>query len=228
MELRREIEFYLSLIDEEVFRGVDLPEKEESSPMVLTTADVTPVANIPGTTDVPKVQPILNPMPEKKIPKYARWENVLHPSWPVLATGVIPKLATMLKLRRRTRQLTQTKPIILPLCLSKAPLLPASPPPARALALKQLPTLPGGFTRVIAYQKTPEVMEVGWETPMGSMFIGLVSTPGISSVSASHVVKDDMMGLVYMNAVTTSVGRVILGKSDLNEGPIIEDITDQL
>ena len=40
------------------------------------------------------------------------------------------------------QQLTRTIPISPPLCLSKAPLLPASPPPARALALKWPPTLP--------------------------------------------------------------------------------------
>ena len=34
IELRREIEFYLSFMDEEVFRGMDLPKKEESGPMV--------------------------------------------------------------------------------------------------------------------------------------------------------------------------------------------------
>ena len=70
-------------------------------------------------------------------------------------------------------------------------------------------------------------MEVGWEMPMGSMSIGLVLTPSISSVSLSHVVKDDTMGLVYMDTMTTSIGRVILGRSDLSKGPVIEDITDQ-
>ena len=109
----------------------------------------------------------------------------------------------------------------------KAPSLPASPPPVRALALRWPPTLPQGFARVMVCLKTPEVIEVGQETPMGSMSIGLVLTQGISSVSLSHVVKDNTMGLVYMDTVTTSIGRVILGRSDLNEGPIIEDITDQ-
>ena len=126
------------------------------------------------------------------------------------------QIATMAKSKGRTRQLTQTIPIIPPLCLSKAPLLPAPPPPAKALALKQLPTLPQGFTGVMACLKTPEVMEVGRETPVGSMSIGLVSTPSISSVSSSHVVQDDMMGLVYMDTVTTSVGRVILGRLGSN------------
>ena len=227
IELRREIKFYLSFMDEEVFRGVDLPKKEESSPMVPTIADVTPVASIPGTIDVPEVQPIPSPMPVRKTPKYARWEKILHPSWLVLATGEIPEPATMWKSKGRIRQLTRTIPIILPLCLSKAPSPLASPPPARALELKWLPTLPQGFTRVMACLKTPEVVEVGWEMPMGSMSIGLVLTPGISSVSSSHVVQDDTMGLVYMDTVTTSIGRVILGRSGSNEGPIIEDITDQ-
>ena len=105
MELRREIKFYLSFTDEEVFRGVDLPKKEESSPMVPTTTNVTPVANIPGTTDVPEAQPILKAMLEKKAPMYAEWEKVLHPSWLVLATREIPKPATMPKSKGRTQQL---------------------------------------------------------------------------------------------------------------------------
>ena len=142
MELRRGINFYLSFTDEEVFRGMDLPEKEESGPMVPATADITPVANIAGTTKVPEVQPILKPMPEKKAPMYAGWEKVLHPSWLVLAAGEIPKPATMPKSKGRTRQLIRTIPIILPLCLLKVPLPPASPPPARALVLRQPPTLP--------------------------------------------------------------------------------------
>ena len=227
IELRREIKFYLSFMDEEVFRGIDLPKKEESGPMVPAIADVTPVANIHGAIDVPEAQPIPSPMPVKKIPKYAGWEKILHPSQPVLAAGEIPKPATMLKLKGRIRQLTWTIPIILPLCLPRAPSPLASSPPGRALALKQLPMLPWGFTGVMACLKTPEVVEVGQKMPMGSMSIGLVLTPSISSVSSSHVVQDDTMGLVYMDTVTTSIGRVVLGRSGSNEGPIIEDITDR-
>ena len=208
-------------------RGVDLPRKEESGPMVPATADVTPVANISGATDVPEVQPIPKPMLEKKAPMYARWEKVLHPSQLVLAAGEIPKPAVMLKLKGKTQQLVWTISISPPLCLLKAPLLPASPPPARALALRWLPTPPSSYARVTACLKTPEVMQVGQETPMGSMSIGLVLTPSISGVSSSHMVKDDMAGLVYMDTMTTSIGRVILCRSDSNKGPVIEDITDQ-
>ena len=101
MELRREVEFYLSFTDKEVFRGVDLPKKEESCPMVPATTNVTTTADIPGTTNVPEAQPEPIPMPEKKAPKYARWEKVLHPSQPVLAAREIPQPSTMLKTRGR-------------------------------------------------------------------------------------------------------------------------------
>ena len=60
--------------------------------------------------------------------------------------------------------------------------------------------------------------------------IGLVATPGISSVSATWVMKDDETGLVYMDTVTTSVGRVVLSADPISssDGPVIEDITEQL
>ena len=75
LELRKEVKFYLSFTDEEVFRGVPLPEEEEDSPMVSATASITTIAGIPGTTDVPEAQPVLKAMPEEKAPKFARWEK---------------------------------------------------------------------------------------------------------------------------------------------------------
>ena len=74
-------------------------------------------------------------------------------------------------------------------------------------------------------------MEVDQEAPMGTLSIGLVMTPGISSISSSHVVTDDAMGLTYVDTVTTSIGRIILCGPDPNAtstGPTIEDITCQV
>ena len=45
-ELRREVGFYLSFTDEEVFQGVDLPKEEGSKPSAPTTA----ATDAPGTT----------------------------------------------------------------------------------------------------------------------------------------------------------------------------------
>ena len=75
----------------------------------------------------------------------------------------------------------------------------------------------------------PELVEVELEAPVGIMPIGLLVTPGISSVSSSHIVKYELMGVTYMDTVTTSVGRVTIrgpGLEALPTGPTIEDITD--
>ena len=61
------------------------------------------------------------------------------------------------------------------------------------------------------------------------MPIGLLATPGISSVSSSHIVKDKIMGMTYIDTITTSIGRVTIsgpGLEALATGPTIEDITN--
>ena len=75
-----------------------------------------------------------------------------------------------------------------------------------------------------------ELIEVDQEVPMGALLIGLVTTPGISSMSSSCVVTDDATGLTYVDTVTTSIGRIILHRLNPTchfHRPTIEDITDQ-
>ena len=75
----------------------------------------------------------------------------------------------------------------------------------------------------------PELVEVVLEAPMGTMLIGLVVTPGISSMSASRIVRDEVTGVTYMDTITTSIGRVALSGPDMeasSTGPTIEDVTD--
>ena len=116
---------------------------------------------------------------------------------------------------------------------------PASPPgtptppkpslPSQALALVQPPTLPHGFFGVMVCLWMLELVEVDLEAPMGTMPIGLVVTPGISSMSASHIVKDEVTGVTYLDTITTSVGRVALSGPDTeasSTGPTIKDVTD--
>ena len=99
----------------------------------------------------------------------------------------------------------------------------------QALVLMQLPTLPHGFSGVMACLHTPELVEVDLEAPVGIMPIRLLATPGISSVSSSHIVKDELTGITYMDTVTTSIGRVTISGPGLEAfptSPTIEDITD--
>ena len=76
----------------------------------------------------------------------------------------------------------------------------------------------------------PEFKETGQEVFENMTSIGLVATLGISIVCATRVVKDDETRLVYMDTMTTSVGRVVLGTDSVssNDRPVIEDITKQL
>ena len=60
VELRREVGFYLSFTDEEVFRGVELPKEERSSLSVPTA----PTADAPGNIGTPKMPPISEAAPK--------------------------------------------------------------------------------------------------------------------------------------------------------------------
>ena len=135
---------------------------------------------------------------------------------------------TMPRAKRRTLQLSRTISISPPPKPPKAPSPPRSPLQARTLALVRLPTPPCGFAGVVACLKTPELVEVDQGMPVGPISIGMVSNPSLSSISSSQVVKDDTTGLVYLDTVTTSIGRMVLGSMESSEGPTIEDITDQL
>ena len=65
---------------------------------------------------------------------------------------------------------------------------------------------------------------------MDLMSIRMVATTGISSVSASRVIQDDTTGLIYMDTIATSIGRVVLSGPDQDissTGPTLEDVTGQ-
>ena len=96
-ELRREVGFYLSFMDKEVFGGIDLPKEEGSNPSV----PITTTAEAPGTTDTSEA-----PSMPKAAPKYARWDTVVHPSQPMVATGETPQLTAMPRMKKRALQLT--------------------------------------------------------------------------------------------------------------------------
>ena len=96
-ELRKEVGFYLSFMDKEVFGGIDLPKEEGSNP----SAPATITADAPSATDTPEVPPI-----PKAAPKYTRWDTVVHPSQPVVATGETPQPTAAPRAKRRALQLT--------------------------------------------------------------------------------------------------------------------------
>ena len=217
MELRGEVKWYLSFTDEEVFWGMALPEEEEEESL-----------QTPGATDFPKAHCVPEPALERRAPKFVGWE-VLHPSQPVAAAGDIPQPTRNPRLNVGLSQLSQMIPIKPPVSPPRTPTPPQPSLSTQALVFVQLPTPPHGFSGVMACLHTPELVEVDLKAPVGIMPIGLLVTLGISSMSSSHIVKDKLMGITYMDTITTSVGRVTIsgpGLEAFSTGPTIEDITD--
>ena len=150
-ELRREVGFYLSFMDEEVLWGVDLPKEEGSKPSAPTTA----ATDTPGATTTVETRSI-----QRVAPNYARWDTVFHLSQPVIAAGEVPQPTAVPQAKRRVLRPTRTIPISPPPKTPKASSPPKSPPSAKALALVRPPTLPHGFAGVATCLRTPELVEV--------------------------------------------------------------------
>ena len=109
-------------------------------------------------------------------------------------------------------------------CLLETSSLPTSPP-IQALMVLQLSRPPQGCTEVVAFAETPESAQTSQGTPMDIRSIGMVTTTGISSMSASRVVQDDTTRSIYMDTITASIRRVVLSGLDpdvSSAGPTIE------
>ena len=67
------------------------------------------------------------------------------------------------------------------------------------------------------------------EVPSDPLMVGVMLAPGVATMSASCIVKDEVTGVTYMDTVTMSVGRVALSGPEQEtsaQGPKIQDITD--
>ena len=67
------------------------------------------------------------------------------------------------------------------------------------------------------------------EVPSDPLTVGFMLAPGVVTMSTSCIVKDEVIGVTYMDTVTTSVGRVVLSGPEQEtsaQGPKRQDITD--
>ena len=53
-------------------------------------------------------------------------------------------------------------------------------------------------------------------------------TSRISSINAGRIIQDNSTGAVYLDIIAASMGRMVIGSTESNENPTIEDVTDQL
>ena len=70
-----------------------------------------------------------------------------------------------------------------------------------------------------------------WEVPPDPLMVQTISVPAIAVISTSHIMRDEVTGVNYMNTVTTSVGRVAISgpkQGTLAKGLTILDVMDKV
>ena len=154
------------------------------------------------------------PAAERKSPRFPRWEKVLHPSQPVVASGQLPCLSGSPEWKSHSLQTTTTPT--------------RSPSPAQKLEVVQRATLTLGFLGVTACLRSQLPEEVPKASP-DPLAVGVMIDPGVATVCTSHIIRDEVTGATYLDTVTTLVGRVALSGPESDtaaQGLIIEDVMD--
>ena len=89
-ELQEEMRCYLSFSDEEVFKGMVLPEEMSTIPTEEANTQTTGTTPARTPEEEATVGTAREPAVEKRPPnKFPGWEKVLHPSQPMVAAGQI-------------------------------------------------------------------------------------------------------------------------------------------
>ena len=102
------------------------------------------------------------------------------------------------------------------------------PSPTRELEVVWWVTPPPGFTGVTACLQRDQLPEQVYKVPQDPLRMAAVLVPTVATMGTSHIVKDKVTGVTYMDTITTSVGWVAISgpKQEVSTlGPIIEDIT---
>ena len=148
IELWEEMKCYLSFSDEDVFKGIGLPEE---APQEVTPQSAQP---LPAGTPVKEatMDTTMEPAAEKRPPnQFPGWEKVLHPSRPISAAGQIPPLSRGPRQRPHSQslgeglaQIPQTKELRVSTTQSEPP------SPTKELGVVQRVMLSPGFAGVTA------------------------------------------------------------------------------
>ena len=92
-------------------------------------------------------------------------------------------------------------------CELKAPTTKSEPPsPTKELEVVQQVMLPPGFMGVIACLWRDQLPEEVQGVPQDPFRLAAILTPTVGTMSASCIIRDKVMGVTYMDTMTTSVG----------------------
>ena len=104
-----------------------------------------------------------------------------------------------------------------------------TPLPTQELEVIQQVTLTPSFLGVMVCLRRDQLLEGAHKVSLNPLAVGVMSAPGVATMSTSHIVKDELTGVTHMDMVTTSVGRVALSGPEQEtqaQGPKIEDVKD--
>ena len=194
---------YLSFSDEDVFKVVALLEEAP----IIPPKEVAPRGAQPTPANIPvkeaAVDTTMEPTAEKRpLNKFPGWEKLLDPSRPIVAARQIPPLwkgprwrPYSWRLGEGLVQIPQTEEPRVSTTQSE------SPCPMKELGVTQWMMLPPGFAGVTVCLQRDQPPE-GVSDP-DSLRMAIVSGPSIATMSASHIVKDEVTGVTYMDTMTT-------------------------
>ena len=88
-----------------------------------------------------------------------------------------------------------------------------------------------GFQGVTACLKKDDVPERAPKISSRLLAVEMVTILRLTTMCTSHIVKDKTTGVMYMDTITMSIGRVAFSSPEQetsSQGPIIEDVMDLL
>ena len=174
-----------------------------------------------GTTMEPTVE-------KRPLNRFPGWEKVLCPSRPVVAAGQIPPLSWGPGQRPCSWSMGEG---LVWIPWTEEPSMPTTqsetPSVTKELEIVPWSMQPPGFATVMAcLRKNQSPEEV---SNPDALSMATLTGPTIATMSTSCIVKDEVMGVTYMDTMTTLVWRVALSgpkQEASTQGPTIQDIMD--
>ena len=218
-ELREEMRCYLSFTDHEVFEGMIPPEETIPDPVKEShlASEMDMIVDVPKESATRKTLQGLDQ--ERKCPKFPDGRrSYIHPSqWQLLES--------LLTLPGAWSRLICLRPPTINLWRKHPPKPTFLHRDRRLLINGSLFLFLWMWPPVLRSQSSKEVPK----TPPIPVVMGMMAAPGMVTMSTSWVVWDEATGATYLDAVTTSIGRVALIVPEdkiITLGPKIEDVMD--
>ena len=187
---------------------------EEATPVEEAAAEeASPIGRPqeePNTSQTPSREPTRR---ESSPIWFPGWREVLHLSWPVTAARQAPLIPQESRWRphskssweRRAHHQRTKEHLWIEGTKSESTLSTG------LLETAWQVTPPTGFQEVMACLWSDPSLVAAQEALLEPLWLEAIMKPTVVMMCASHIMKDEAMGMTYMDTITTSMGQVALG-----------------